>query len=148
MPAEPVATPNAPPVAGPYSPAVRAGDWLVLAGQVGLDAAAGRLADGGTEGEARQALANITTVLADCGAGWDDVAKVTIFVTDIADFAVVNEAYGAAVGDHRPARSTVQVAALPAGAKIGRAHVELQSLAYLVCRLLLEKKKKHTNIEQ
>ena len=67
MPAEPVATPNAPPVAGPYSPAVRAGDWLVLAGQVGLDAAAGRLADGGTEGEARQALANITTVLADCG---------------------------------------------------------------------------------
>src|SRR2546430_17500024 len=113
MPAEPVATPNAPPVAGPYSPAVRAGDWLVLAGQVGLDAAAG-----GTEGEARQALANITTVLADCDANWGDVAKVTIFVTDIADFAVVNEAYGAAVGDHRPARSTVQVAALPAGAKV------------------------------
>ena len=118
MPAEPVATPNAPPVAGPYSPAVRAGDWLVLAGQVGLDAAAGRLADGGTEGEARQALANIATVLADCDASWGDVAKVTIFVTDIADFAVVNAAYGAAVGDHRPARSTVQVAALPAGAKV------------------------------
>jgi 2-iminobutanoate/2-iminopropanoate deaminase len=97
---------------------VRAGDWLVLAGQVGLDAAAGRLAEGGTEGEARQALANITTVLADCGASWGDVAKVTIFVTDIADFPVVNEAYGAAVGDHRPARSTVQVAALPAGARV------------------------------
>jgi 2-iminobutanoate/2-iminopropanoate deaminase len=118
MPVEPVATPNAPPVAGPYSPAVRAGDWLVLAGQVGLDAAAGRLAEGETEGEARQALANITTVLADCGASWGDVAKVTVFVTDIADFPVVNEAYGAAVGDHRPARSTVQVAALPAGAKV------------------------------
>ena len=75
-------------------------------------------AEGGTEGEARQALANITTVLADCGASWGDVAKVTVFVTDIADFPVVNEAYGAAVGDHRPARSTVQVAALPAGAKV------------------------------
>src|SRR5437762_14238455 len=108
MPAEPVATPNAPPVAGPYSPAVRAGDWLVLAGQVGLDAAAGRLADGGTEGEARQALANIATVLADCGAGWDDVAKVTIFVTDIADFAVVKEACGAAVGERRPGRGPGQ----------------------------------------
>src|SRR5437762_5830128 len=108
MPAEPVATPNAPPVAGPYSPAVRAGDWLVLAGQVGLDAAAGRLAGGGTEGEARQALANIATVLADCDASWGDVAKVTIFVTDIADFAVVNEAYGAAVGERRPGRGPGQ----------------------------------------
>jgi 2-iminobutanoate/2-iminopropanoate deaminase len=118
MPAQPVPTPNAPPVAGPYSPAVRAGDWLVLAGQVGLDPAVGRLAEGGTGGEARQALANITTVLADCDASWSDVAKVTIFLTDIADFPVVNEAYGAVVGDHRPARSTVQVAALPAGARV------------------------------
>src|SRR6476620_797016 len=107
MPVEPVDTPDAPPVAGPYSPAVRAGAWLALAGQV--DADAGRLAEGGTEAETRQALANITTVLADCGASWGDVAKVTVFVTDIADFPVVNEAYGAAVGDHRPARSTVQV---------------------------------------
>jgi 2-iminobutanoate/2-iminopropanoate deaminase len=118
MPAEPVPTPNAPPVAGPYSPAVRAGEWLVLAGQVGFDPAAGRLAGGGAEGEARQAFANIATVLRDCGAGWEDVAKVTVFLTDIGDFPVVNEAYGAAVGDHRPARSTVQVAALPAGARV------------------------------
>ena len=125
MPVDPVPTPNAPPVAGPYSPAVRAGDWLVLAGQVGLDPAAGRLAEGGTAGEARQALANITTVLTDCGAGWGDVAKVTIFLIDRAEFGVVNEAYGAVVGDHRPARSTVQVAALPAGAR-----VEIEVWAY------------------
>ena len=118
MPAEPVPTPNAPPVAGPYSPAVRAGEWLVLAGQVGFDPAAGRLAGGGAEGEARQAFANIATVLRDCGAGWEDFAKLTVFLTDIGDFPVVNEADGAAVGDHRPARSTVQVAALPAGARV------------------------------
>jgi 2-iminobutanoate/2-iminopropanoate deaminase len=97
---------------------VRAGDWLVLAGQVGFDPAAGRLADGGVAGEARQALANIGAVLRDCGSGWGDVAKVTIFLTDMGDFPAVNEAYGAAVGEHRPARSTVQVAALPAGAQV------------------------------
>jgi 2-iminobutanoate/2-iminopropanoate deaminase len=118
MPAEPVPTPNAPPVAGPYSPAVRAGEWLVLAGQVGYDASTGSLAAGGTAGEARQAFANVTTVLTDCGAGWGDVAKVTIFLADMADFPAVNEAYGEAVRASRPARTTVQVAALPIGARI------------------------------
>lgn len=125
MPAEPVPTPNAPPVAGPYSPAVRAGDWLVLAGQVGLDPATGKLASGGAAGEAKQAMANIATVLGDCGASLSDVAKATVFVTDLADFGAINDAYGEAVGDHRPARSTVQVAALPAGAS-----VEIEVWAY------------------
>lgn len=125
MPAEPVATPNAPPVAGPYSPAVRAGDWLVLAGQVGFDPAAGALAGGGAAAETRQAMANIATVLGDCGASIADVAKATIFVTDMAEFGAVNEAYGEALGDHRPARSTVQVGALPAGAR-----VEIEVWAY------------------
>jgi 2-iminobutanoate/2-iminopropanoate deaminase len=118
MPAEPVPTPNAPPVAGRYSPAVRAGEWLVLAGQVGFDASTGGLAAGGAAGEARQAFANVTTVLADCGAGWGDVAKVTIFLADMADFPAVNEVYGEVVGASRPARTTVQVAALPIGARI------------------------------
>lgn len=117
MPPTPVPTPNAPPVAGPYSPAVRAGDWLVLAGQVGLDPATMRLADG-TEAQARQVLANIVTVLGDCGASLADVAKTTVFVTDMDDFATVNEVYADAFGDHRPARSTIQAAALPAGAKV------------------------------
>ena len=118
MPVEPVHTPNATPVAGAYSPAVRAGDWLVLAGQVGFDVSTGALAGGGTAGEARQALVNITTVLRDCGATWRDVAKVTIFLADLADFPAVNEIYGEFVEKHRPARTTVQVAALPIGARI------------------------------
>lgn len=117
MPVEPVPTPSAPPAAGPYSPAVRAGDWLVLAGQLGLDPTTGVLADGVTA-QARQVLANIAAILADCGASLHDVAKTTIFLADMADFAVVNELYAGAMVDHRPARSTVQVAALPMGARV------------------------------
>ena len=118
MPVVPVPTPSAPPVAGPYSPAVRAGDWLVLAGQVGLDPATGTMVEGGVEAQARQVLANIVAILADCGASITDVAKTTVFVTDMADFATVNAVYAEAFGDHRPARSTVQVAALPGGAQV------------------------------
>ena len=125
MSVEPVPTPSAPPVAGNYSPAVRAGDWLVLAGQIGLDPATGALVDG-VEGQARQVLANIRAILADCGATMADVAKTTIFVTDIGDFATVNAVYADAFGDHRPARSTVQVAALP-----GDAQVEIETWAHL-----------------
>ena len=125
MPVEPVSTPSAPPVAGAYSPAVRAGDWLVLAGQVGLDPATRGIVDG-VEAQARQALANIRAILADCGAAMTDVAKTTVFVTDIAEFGTVNAVYAKAFGDHRPARSTVQVAALPAGAQ-----VEIEAWAYV-----------------
>ena len=125
MPVEPVSTPSAPPVAGAYSPAVRAGDWLVLAGQVGLDPASRAIVDG-VEAQAGQALANIRAILADCGAAMTDVAKTTVFVTDIAEFGTVNAVYAKAFGDHRPARSTVQVAALPAGAQ-----VEIEAWAYV-----------------
>jgi 2-iminobutanoate/2-iminopropanoate deaminase len=113
----PLPTPSAPPVAGPYSPAVRAGDWVVLAGQVGI-ASDGRLVPGGVEAEARQALANIDGILGDCGAGWGDVAKVTIFLTDLGNFGTVNALYEDALGTHRPARSTVAVVGLPAGAAV------------------------------
>jgi 2-iminobutanoate/2-iminopropanoate deaminase len=126
MAVEPVPTPSSPPAAGPYSPAVRAGDWLVLAGQVGLDPAGGGIVDGGVAAQARQTLANIRAVLADCGASLTDVAKTTVFVTDIGQFATVNEVYAEAFGGHRPARSTVQVAALPGGAE-----VEIEAWAYL-----------------
>jgi 2-iminobutanoate/2-iminopropanoate deaminase len=125
MPVEPVSTPSAPPVAGSYSPAVRAGDWLVLAGQVGLDPESGALVDGVAE-QARQVLANIRAILADCGATMTDVAKTTVFVTDIAEFGTINAVYAEAFGDHRPARSTVQVAALPGGAQ-----VEIEAWAHL-----------------
>ena len=118
MPVEPLPTPSAPPAVGPYSPAVRAGDWLVLSGQVGLDSATGGLVSGGVEVETRQAMRNITAVLADCDASLADIAKATIFVTDLADFPVVNEVYGEALGGHRPARSTVGAAALLLGAAV------------------------------
>lgn len=124
MPVEPVSTPNAPPVAGPYSPAVRAGDWLVLAGQVGLDAD-GRLAEG-VEDQTRQVLRNVEGVLRDCGATLADVAKSTVFVTDLGAFATVNAVYASAFGEHRPARSTVQVTGLPGGAS-----VEIEVWAYV-----------------
>jgi 2-iminobutanoate/2-iminopropanoate deaminase len=114
----PQPTPSAPPAAGPYSPAVRAGDWIVLAGQVGLDPATGRFVEGGVEAQARQVLANIASVLRDCGLSRNDVAKTTVFVTDIATFAEVNAVYADAFGDHRPARSTVEVSALPGGAVV------------------------------
>ena len=126
MTVQPIPTPSAPAVAGPYSPAVRAGDWIVLAGQVPLDPATGALVPGDAAAQAHQVLANIVAVLTDCGAQLTDVAKTTVFVTDLGDFAAVNEVYAAAFGDHRPARSTVQVAALPAGAK-----VEIEAWVYL-----------------
>jgi 2-iminobutanoate/2-iminopropanoate deaminase len=118
MTVEQVATPSAPRPAGPYSPAVRAGEWIVLAGQVGVDPASGALASGGVEAEASQVLANIDGILRDCRASWTDVAKVGIFLTDLGNFATVNALYEAAVGDHRPARTTVGVAALPGGAAV------------------------------
>ena len=117
MSVHPMPTPSAPPVAGPYSPAVRAGDWYVLAGQIGLGAD-GTLVPGGVEAEARQVLANVAAVLGDLGCNWGDVAKVGIFLTDLGNFGAVNVLYGDAIGPHRPARSTVGVAALPAGAAV------------------------------
>jgi 2-iminobutanoate/2-iminopropanoate deaminase len=126
MPVESVPTPNAPASAGPYSPAVRAGDWLALAGQVGIDPATGSLAEGGVGAQTRQALANVAAVLGDCGATLADVAKTTVFLLDMGDFPVMNEIYADAFAGHRPARSTVAVAALPLGAR-----VEVEVWAYL-----------------
>ena len=124
MTVEPVPTPNAPPVAGHYSPAVRAGEWLVLAGQIGFDPASGELANGIGD-QARQALANIATVLADCGASLTDVAKVTVFTTAVGNMPEINDVYSEAFGDHRPARSTIGVAGLPA-----QASIEIEVWAY------------------
>ncbi len=126
MTVEPVPTPSAPPVAGPYSPAVRAGDWLVLAGQVPLDPTSGHFVDGDASVQIRRVLDNIAAVLRDAGAFVTDIAKTTVFVTDLTDFAAMNQVYGEFFGGHRPARSTVQVAALPGGAK-----VEIEAWAYV-----------------
>jgi 2-iminobutanoate/2-iminopropanoate deaminase len=126
MPVESVPTPNAPASAGPYSPAVRAGDWLALAGQVGIDPSTGRLVDGGVADQTRQALANVAAVLGDCGATMADVAKTTVFLVDMDDFPVMNEVYADAFAGYRPARSTIAVAALPLGAR-----VEVEVWAYM-----------------
>jgi 2-iminobutanoate/2-iminopropanoate deaminase len=96
----------------------------VCAGQVGLNPKTGAMADG-VEAQAKQVLANIEAVLSDCGVTMRDVAKATVFVTDLGYFTTVNDAYAAAFGDHKPARSTVQVAALPGGAA-----VEIEVWAY------------------
>ena len=89
----------------------------MLAGQVGFGAA-GKLVEGGIEAETAQVLANVSAVLGDVGAGWGDVARTTIFLTDLGNFATVNALYEGAIGPHRPARTTIGVAALPAGALV------------------------------
>lgn len=111
-------TDRAPAAIGPYSQAVQVGDWLFTSGQVGIDPATGELVTGGFEAEARQVLANLSEVLANAGCAFGDVVKATIYVADMADFARLNELYGEAMGGHRPARSTVQAAALPKGARV------------------------------
>jgi len=118
MSVEPIPTPSQSWAAGPYSTAVRAGDWIVCSGQVGIDPATGNVVMGGIEPQARQALANVTAVLSDAGATWADVAKVTLFVGTMSpqSMAEVNAVYTEVIGDHRPARSTIGVAWLPMGA--------------------------------
>jgi 2-iminobutanoate/2-iminopropanoate deaminase len=108
---------------GPYSPIVSAGPWLITSGQLGLVPAPGgdgppRLVEGGAPGQLGQALSNAGQLLAEHGAGPADVVKTIVFVTDLSDYAAVNEAYAAFFGDHRPARSVVGVAALPLGAEV------------------------------
>ncbi|MEM8932461.1 MAG: RidA family protein [Acidobacteriota bacterium] len=110
-------TADAPAALGPYSQAVRVDGFLYTSGQVGIDPSTGTLVDG-FEAQARQVLANLRAVLAAAGCQFSDVVKTTIFVTDLANFALLNTLYGEAMGDHRPARSTVQVPALPAGAEV------------------------------
>lgn len=109
---------------GPYSPAVRAGDWVVTSGQIGLRD--GVVVDGGVRAQTVQALANLRALLEAEGASLEAVVKTTVFLTDMADFAAMNEEYATAFGDHRPARSTIGVAALPLGAVV---EVEAWALA-------------------
>lgn len=101
---------------GPYTPIVRAGGWLIASGQLGL--ADGALVDGGVGAQLRQAIANLAGLLEAEGASLTDVAKTTVFLTDMADYATVNDVYTTAFGEHRPARSAVAVAALPLGGAV------------------------------
>lgn len=109
-----ISTGGAPGAIGPYSQAIRSGDMVFCSGQLGLDPATGELVDG-VEAQAERALRNLQSVLDAAGLGFDDVVKTTIFLTDMDDFAAVNAVYSRFMADPPPARSTVQVAALPKG---------------------------------
>lgn len=110
-------TDEAPEAIGPYSQAVEVDGWLYTSGQVALDPHGGEMvAD--FESQARRVLANLRAVLTSAGCGLDDVVKATVYLTDLGDFPTLNALYAEAMGDHRPARSTVQVAALPKGARV------------------------------
>lgn len=107
---------GAPKAVGPYSPAVKAGNTYYLSGQVGLNPESMQLVGPGIEEQTVQVLHNLRTVLSHLGLSFDDVVKTTIFLTDLANFQTVNKIYGEALGTHKPARSTIQISALPLGA--------------------------------
>ena len=113
-----VSTPNAPAAIGPYSQAVKANGFVFLSGQVALDPATGQLVDGDTEVQTRRVMQNLEAVLVAAGSSWDKVVKANIYLTDLGDFAKVNAIYGERFPSAPPARATVQVAALPRGAKV------------------------------
>jgi len=112
-----ISTGGAPGAIGPYSQAIRSGDMVFCSGQLGLDPTSGELVDG-VEAQADRALRNLQSVLDAAGLGFDDVVKITIFLADIGDFAAVNAVYAPFMPDPPPARSTIQVAALPKGGLI------------------------------
>ncbi len=101
---------------GPYAPVVRAGEWLVVSGQIGQ--VEGSLVDGGVSGEVRQALANVEGLLESEGASLADVVKTTVYLRHISDYPMMNDIYVEVFGEHRPARAAVAVAGLPLGAMV------------------------------
>lgn len=117
MPRDTIIAPGAAAV-GPYSHAVRAGDLVFLSGQTPLDPETGKLVEGGIGAQAGRCLDNLFGVLAAAGLGPDDVVKVNVFLTDMADFAAMNEVYARRFARPYPARTTIGVAALPLGARI------------------------------
>jgi 2-iminobutanoate/2-iminopropanoate deaminase len=113
-----IATDNAPKAIGPYSQAIVAGDLVFCAGQGAIDPASGESWTGDVRGETERTLDNLSAVLAAAGSDLGHVVKTTVFLTDLADFAAMNDVYAKRFGAHRPARSTVGVAALPRGFKV------------------------------
>jgi 2-iminobutanoate/2-iminopropanoate deaminase len=112
---------------GPYAPAMRAGPWLVTSGQIGVRKTPDGpvLVDGGFADQARQALANVGELLAGRELAWANVVKATVYLADMGDYATFNDIYLSVIGEHRPARSVIGVAALPLGAL-----VEIEVWAY------------------
>jgi 2-iminobutanoate/2-iminopropanoate deaminase len=113
-----ISTKNAPAAVGPYSQAVRVDNFIYTAGQIALIPETGQLVEGGIEAQIRQVMQNLASVLEAAGSNLANVVKTTIFVTNLEDFAVINKVYGSFFASDPPARSTVQVAALPLGANV------------------------------
>ena len=113
-----VSTDKAPGAIGPYSQGVIANGFLYTAGQIPLDPVAGKIVEGGIVEQTNRVMESLEEVLKAAGLSWGDVVKTTVYLHDLAHFPTVNEVYGKWLGDARPARSTVQVAALPRGAMV------------------------------
>src|SRR5438270_9853999 len=118
MPNTVIATDKAPAAIGPYSQAIAVGDLVFTSGQIPLDPATQKMIEGDVRAQTERVMENLAAVLQAAGVGFENVVKATIFVQDLADFATVNEIYGKRFPKNPPARSTVQVAALPRGAKV------------------------------
>jgi 2-iminobutanoate/2-iminopropanoate deaminase len=118
MPMDFVSTAGAPKAIGPYSQATSINGFVFTAGQVALDPSTGELVAGGIAEQTARALENLRSILTAAGTGLPQVVKTTVFLVDMADFTAMNEVYGRVFGSHRPARSTVAVAALPRGARV------------------------------
>jgi 2-iminobutanoate/2-iminopropanoate deaminase len=115
---EAIATDKAPRAIGPYSQAVRIGNLLFCSGQIPLDPATGHLVTGDLAAQTRQVFANLGAVLAEAGASFSDVARTTVYLADMNDFAAMNEVYATFFGTPAPARSTIQAAGLPRNARV------------------------------
>jgi 2-iminobutanoate/2-iminopropanoate deaminase len=119
-------TAAAPAAVGPYSQAVRAGDFLFISGQLGLDPATKKMVEGGVESQAQRCLMNIAAIVEAAGGGMERIVKTTVLLQSMDDFARLNEIYARFFGEDPPARATYQVAKLPLGAL-----VEIEAVAYL-----------------
>jgi len=126
MPISTIQSPAAPLPIGPYAQAIRAGDFVFLSGQIPLDPSSGEIVSDDVTKQAHQVMKNLQAVIQAAGGDWSHVVRTTIYLTDMKDFATVNEVYGSYVHKNPPARATVQVAALPRGAR-----VEIDAVIYL-----------------
>ena len=124
MTTKPIQTDTAPAAIGPYSQAIVANGFLFTAGQIALDPSSGQIVGGDVVAQAERVLANLEAILKAAGTSWSDVVKTTVFLHDMNDFPRVNEVYARALGSARPARSTVEVSALPRGVL-----VEIEAIA-------------------
>jgi len=113
-----ISSPGAPKAIGPYSPAIRAGQLLFVSGQVAIDPATGNMISGGIADQTRRVLDNVGELLLAAGRSFGDVARTTVYLADMNDFAAMNEVYGEYFAEPYPARATVQVARLPKDARV------------------------------